>query len=226
MNYLKPFDPAYCVEEERNSGVIPNITRAFFAQGSRGICRFAAPMRRASPARTKARLYMRMPANVTIEKPKASLFQMGSLCAGCHGDPSHAEGRAGEPALPIKAGRYRRWGKKARYGIAWNPQLPPVPGFSGRSSLPTLTGVRKAGLSLSIPPVSAQTAEAGGCAGNSPFRWLRRCRLTIENGIDCKVTTNGYNHFKKVEESGGRLPPRVRCPNGQRGFYSDAFHAV
>ena len=34
MNYLKPFDPAYCVEEERNCRRYTKYYEGVFAQGS------------------------------------------------------------------------------------------------------------------------------------------------------------------------------------------------
>ena len=146
MNYLKPFDPAYCVEEERNCRRYTKYYEGVFAQGS-GYLQIRGSYEEGLACADQGELYMRMPANVTIEKPRHPYSKWGSLCAGRYGDPSHAEGRAGEPALSIKAGRYRRWGKSSIWNCLESTITAGAWIFGTEFFTGTLTGVRKAGLS-------------------------------------------------------------------------------
>ena len=81
MNYLKPFDPAYCVEEERNCRRYTKYYEGVFAQGS-GYLQIRGSYEEGLACADQGELYMRMPANVTIEKPRHPYSKWVGIAAG------------------------------------------------------------------------------------------------------------------------------------------------
>ena len=84
MNYLKPFDPAYCVEEERNCRRYTKYYEGVFAQGS-GYLQIRGSYEEGLACADQGELYMRMPANVTIEKPRHPYSKWGVYVPGVTG---------------------------------------------------------------------------------------------------------------------------------------------
>ena len=84
MNYLKPFDPAYCVEEERNCRRYTKYYEGVFAQGS-GYLQIRGSYEEGLACADQGELYMRMPANVTIEKPSIPIPNGESMCRALRG---------------------------------------------------------------------------------------------------------------------------------------------
>ena len=216
MNYLKPFDPAYCVEEERNC--LWRYTKYYegvFAQGS-GYLQIRGSYEEGLACADQGELYMRMPANVTIEKPRHPYSKWGVYVPGVTGiHPMLKEELVNLPyllKLDVTADgekldmelpgihNYRRC-LDFRDGVLYRD-------FDWRTESGLVRCQYRRFLPRQLKRVVVQEFSFQVASG--------RCRLTIENGIDCKVTTNGYNHFKKVEESGeaGRRGCVVQTDNG------------
>ena len=145
---------------------------------------------------------MRMPANVTIEKPRHPYSKWGVYVPGVTGiHPMLKEELVNLPyllKLDVTADgekldmelpgihNYRRC-LDFRDGVLYRD-------FDWRTESGLVRCQYRRFLPRQLKRVVVQEFSFQVASG--------RCRLTIENGIDCKVTTNGYNHFKKVEESG------------------------
>lgn len=215
MNYLKPFDPAYCVEEERNCRRYTKYYEGVFAQGS-GYLQIRGSYEEGLACADQGELYMRMPANVTIEKPRHPYSKWGVYVPGVTGiHPMLKEELVNLPyllKLDVTADgekldmelpgihNYRRC-LDFRDGVLYRD-------FDWRTESGLVRCQYRRFLPRQLKRVVVQEFSFQVASG--------RCRLTIENGIDCKVTTNGYNHFKKVEESGeaGRRGCVVQTDNG------------
>lgn len=215
MNYLKPFDPDYCIEEKHNHRDYTKYYEGVFAQGS-GYLQIRGSYEEGLACADQNESYMRMPANVTVEKPRHPYSKWGVYVPGVTGiHPLLKEELVNLPYL-LKL-------EIAADGESLDMELPGIHNYRRHLDLrdgvlyrefdwQTEKGLLRCHYRRFLPRqmkrVVVQEFSFQAVSG--------RCRVTVKNGIDCKVTTNGYNHFSKVEEirESGCCKSFVQTDNG------------
>lgn len=196
---FKRFDPLFCVEEKMLDPSKSKHFEGLFTQGS-GYVSIRGSYEEGLVAAVQDEEYMRMPANVTLEKPRHSRSKWGVYLPGVTGrHPLLKEEMVNLPYLlefvVYAEGEkldmdfcnildYRRW-LDLRDGVLYRDFIwKTASGCIFKASYRRYISADKR--KLVVQEMEFEAVEGSAC-------------LKLEGGINTNVRTNGYQHFQQID---------------------------
>lgn len=197
MNYHQPPHPLWCLTQ---TSLEPSLTKHYeglFTQGS-GYLHLRASYEEGLAAAPQNQPYMRMPANVTVETPRHPRSKAGCYIPGVTGlhpflreemvnlpNPVAGSFSADGRALDMDSGAVRDFCRTLdlRDGVLYRSFVWDTP-----------SGAVECGFTRFV-----SRAQPGLVVQRMDFCAAAPTRLHLSARCDHEVTTNGYNHFARVE---------------------------
>ncbi len=218
-------DKSFCITEHRNNRQYTKYYEGVFAQGS-GYLQIRGSYEEGLACAPQNEEYMRMPANVTIERPRHPYSKWGVYVPGITGKhPLLKEELVNLPyILALQA---------SVDDISVDMEMPQVSGYSRtldmrdgvltrefdyKAEKGVLHFIYRRYLPKNLKQFIVQEVEIQAISGD--------CGVHLQNDIDCDVRTNGYNHFTKTEkfEKDGKIHTTVITDTGDQVHMLSALY--
>ncbi len=217
MERFRTFDECFCITEHKNDRQHTKYYEGVFAQGS-GYLQVRGSYEEGLACAWQNEEYMRMPANVTIERPRHPYSKWGVYIPGITGQhPLLKEELVNLPYIMAL--------KLSVDDVFVDMEMPEVSSYSRtldfRDGVLTrefdykkenqiLHFTYRRYLPKHLKQFIVQEVEVQAISGESSVKF--------QNDIDCDVRTNGYNHFTEIEkkETGGNIYAAVTTDTGDQ----------